>query len=628
MVNARPDARRPSRPPSRRDGDPEPTEPIVSRSSSRVVAARALVASALSLGVTACSGVVGDSSSSPFGPFTPGPRPSPSPTTAPGADAGVTPSRDGGVAPSPDGGVVPTPDSGVEVPLPDELPAPMPRVVRLTHDQWGRAVRDLLQLPDVPTQAAQLRADSRVAGFIFENDAPSMEVDEALWEGYRRAASEIVAGVVGDAARLARIAPPGNGGDEARATEMITRLGRLAHRRTLTDAERDRYLALYRDGVRLGASATFAEGARQVLEALIQAPAFVYRVESSARVVDGAIVLDGPELATRLALTLWKTIPDAALLDRAERGELDTPEAVRATAVAMLADPRASDVAAAYHALLLDARKLAQISPLPDVFTPRGNLATAAAREQDLFVRWVFDEGGSLATLLTSDVSFVNDDLARLYGLSGTFGPEHVRATLDARTRKGVFGHVGFLAANATTRDPDPIHRGVFLTERIVCNPLGAPPANIPPLPPPMGRTNRETVEDHTEQPGSSCAGCHRTLINPFGFPFERFDVVGRLRDLDNGNPIDTRADAFIGGEMVTVNDANALVDALAASEAVHRCYAKHWVEFALGRKADTADAPLVERLTRASVRGTPVKELLLALVSSPSFRTRPIDAP
>jgi hypothetical protein len=172
--------------------------------------------------------------------------------------------------------------------------------------------------------------------------------------------------------------------------------------------------------------------------------------------------------------------------------------------------------------------------------------------------------------------------------------------------------------------DPDPIHRGVFLAKRIVCARIGVPPGDIPPLPPPEGRTNRETVEEHTEKDGTVCASCHAAIINPLGFPFEHYDAVGAYRAEDNGHPVDAASMPSIGGKEVAVNDALDLASALADSRVVHECYARHWLEFAYGRAQSPLDASIVARLGEASADGAlSIKELIVGLVKTEAFLTR-----
>jgi hypothetical protein len=236
----------------------------------------------------------------------------------------------------------------------------------------------------------------------------------------------------------------------------------------------------------------------------------------------------------------------------------------------------------------------------------------------------VFQRSGGIADLLTSNETFVNDEVARIYGLEGTFTAEFTKAELDATERAGILTQLGFLVANATTVNPDPIHRGVFVAKRLACLDIAAPPDGVPPLPPSEGRSNRQTVEDHTEQPGTSCVGCHSTIINPFGFPFENYDSVGGFRLDDNGMPVDATATVTLDGNQIPVNNAVDLAQALAASPSVHSCYMQHWLEFAFGRPYAPEDEAFTARVGEASTSGNmPVVDLLIEIVTSNAFRNR-----
>jgi hypothetical protein len=353
----------------------------------------------------------------------------------------------------------------------------------------------------------------------------------------------------------------------------------------------------------------------------------LYRLEQSATEDGGVIPLDSYEVASRLSYALWSTMPDPMLFEAAAAGELTDPGAVAEHAERMLGDVRAEAMVEHFHDQLFETEKFAGIEPSEGVFPDvSGDIGASALEEHRRFVRAVvFERDGTYADLLTSNETFVNDDLAAIYGLDGTFTSEFTPVTLDASERRGILTQVGFLAANATSISPDPIHRGVFIARRIACLPLAAPPANIPPLPAPEGRTNREVIESHTQQPGSVCAMCHAPIINPLGFPFESFDAVGAFRTEDNGQMVDTSSTAPVSeSETVEVGDAIELAGALADSPSVHSCYTKHWIEQLNGRAITDADGALRDRLGQASADGAvTVRELIAAIVTSPAFLTR-----
>jgi hypothetical protein len=505
--------------------------------------------------------------------------------------------------------------------------APAARVVRLTHDQWENTVRDLFYLADAPGLSASFPTDPKTGGFIFDNNAGALSVDDTLWDGYRVAAASVVELVMANPGVLAKILPPEGGGDAARARTFIEQFGRRAYRRPLSAAEVDAHLAVFQSAPPLySGTAAFEAGVALVLSAFLQSPYFVYRVELSKQAVGDQIPLDDWEIAARLSYTLFDSMPDELLFAAAAAGELSTAKGVEAAARRMLDDPRASQAVVRFHAAVLDVWKYATKDPDRNQFPEiPGALFDYAQKETELFVEHVFSQGGSYAELLTSNKSYVNAELAELYGLSGSHGSEFQQATLDPTQRSGIFTQIGFLAVNATSADPDPIHRGAFLVKRIACLSVAAPPDDIPPLPDANGKTNRETVEAHTEMPGTECAGCHSTYINPYGFPFENYDVFGRWRDQDNGQPIDATSAPLIDGENRPVANAVELLGTLAASQSVHDCYAKHWVEFGFGRAKAPEDSALLETLGKLSRQGGSVKDLIATLVTNRAFVNRSV---
>lgn len=513
---------------------------------------------------------------------------------------------------------------------PAEMPAPTTRFFRLTHQQWENTVQDLFGFSEPTGLSSEFRADPFVGGFLFDNNALSLEVDQALWQGYQRAAVDVAQMVVADPALVAALAP--DTGDEAtRRTEFIRSFGRRAFRRPLTDAQVSELEALFDAGTSLyEETAGFEAGMRLVLEAMLQSPWFLYRVEPSEEVDGQVIRLDSFEIASRLSFFLWNSMPDDELLDLAEAGQLGDPVVVEEQARRMLDSDKAVEVVEHFHHQLLHVEKFTQAAPSP-AFYPDApeDLGQLAVQEHDLFLEHsIFGQDGSWRDLLTSTETFVNDDLAAIYGVEGTFGEEFTRVDLPANERRGIFTQVGFLAANATSVNPDPIHRGAYLAATIACHTIAAPPDNVPPVPEPEpDATNRETVVAHTEAPGTECLGCHKPLINPYGFPFEGYDSTGAFRTVDNGQPVDASATVILGsGNTVEVNDAVELAEAMAADERVHSCYMEHWMEFAMGRPYDELDAPLVDRLSVDSLDDIGIKDLLIEFTKSRPFLTRSIE--
>jgi hypothetical protein len=510
-----------------------------------------------------------------------------------------------------------------------DTPVPSTRTARLSHVQWENTVVDLLHLDGPTGLSASFRADPAQAGFLFGNNAETLEVDQALWGTYQRAAAELAERVTSDPASLARLAPAAGATDEERARALVTELGGRAHRRPLGEDDVDDYMDVWTAGsTAFDGVPPFEAGVRLVIEAMLQSPYFLYRIEASTTADErgGVIPLDGYEIAARLSYLLWNSMPDEVLFAAAEDGSLRGEDEAAAQVERMLADARAVDIVARFHEIVFEADSFGGIAPAPAFFpdvSPR--LGAFAAQEQDLFVRDLYTRGAGLRELLTSTETFVNADLARVYGLPGDHDDTFVPATLDPTQRSGILTHVGFLAKNATSVNPDPIHRGVFVAKRMACIQIAAPPADVPPLPALDGTmTTRQAVEAHTETEGSICATCHETTINRFGFTFEHYDAIGAFRTEDVGQLVDSSAEPPLDGVNVPVADAVELSARLAASRAVHDCYVQHWVEYAYGRPRADEDEPLITRLGEQSLdEGLSLRDLVVALATSRAFLNR-----
>ena len=228
--------------------------------------------------------------------------------------------------------------------------------------------------------------------------------------------------------------------------------------------------------------------------------------------------------------------------------------------------------------------------------------------------------------LLTSTKSYVNADLAKIYGLQGSFGTDYQEVDLDPTQRAGILTRAGFLAKNATLTESDPIHRGVSINLDIICRTITAPP-NIPENPVKTGNTTREKVDSITGA-GTCGEGCHHTIINPLGYAFESFDALGQYRTTDNGYPVNT-ADtyAFIDGRTIQFANAVELSKQLAEAPEVHACCTQQLLEFILGRDLQQVDKVVVRDLAQQSLTDhLSIKDLVVNVVTSNTFRVRAIQ--
>lgn len=503
---------------------------------------------------------------------------------------------------------------------------------RLSHRQWENTVRDLLRLDSIPGLSNSFTSDP-LGGKTFDNNEVKLQVTPGLWADYQRAAEELAAMATSDSAALNKILPANLPADPAaKARAFIEGFGRRAFRRPLTPQEVDSYAALFTEGNQILAGPdAFVDGVNFVIQAMLQSPFFVYRAELSDKVgSNGRIALNGYEIATKLSYMLWNSMPDDALLDAAGAGELNTPAGVRAYAAQMLKTPEGKATVALFHEQLYDYGHYYDLNKSAAKYPNWApEISADLQRETEMFVEQIiFGQEGNLSDLYTSRISFVNDRLASIYGLSGTFGADFTQVELPADQRSGLLTRLGFLASYGTAVDPDSILRGVFINRRIICAKLPDPPNNVPPLPQGTTTTNRERIESHTGE-GTCGASCHGVMINPAGFAFEHFGAIGEYRTEDNGFAINSADSYPFESGAKTYKDAAEFSQILAEGPEAHRCYAKFWAEFAFGRDVTAADDSFIDALGQASQEGAPIQELILKLVESDSFLTRsPVEAP
>jgi hypothetical protein len=488
------------------------------------------------------------------------------------------------------------------------------RYVRLTHEQWENSVRDLLQLSASPGLSTAFEGDP--PGSNFSNNERRLFVTAGLWSSYQTAAETLSQQVTRDAAALSRV----SGGTTVAAT-FIRNFGRRAFRRDLTAAEETTYGSLFASGASVFASGNaFADGAQLVIETMLQSPHFLYRAES------GAVgqPLSGYEAASKLSLLLRNTIPDVALLDAAKAGSLNTPDGIGAQAQTLLDAMPARAVFQRFHTELLGIDRYANIEKDTTLF-PRFNAALAAdlRTADDQFFDHLYSQNLGFKDLLLSPIAFINQATAPLYGMTAT--GTNFRQVMLGADRPGYFTRAGFLAYNATLRDPDPIRRGVDIIHRAMGAANFAPPDNvvITPLPAPVaGQTNRERVNAHTG-PGTCGASCHGTYINPLGFAFEGFDAMGQARTTDNGKPVDTTGSYLFADGAKSFTDAASLLALMAASPQTHQTYSARLAEFLLARDVAEKDRTFVSTLGQTSMGAASIKQLALAVIKSPAFTTR-----
>lgn len=492
---------------------------------------------------------------------------------------------------------------------------------RMTRAEYDATVRDLLGDDTRPGQA--LVVEEEALG--FDNQATSLTVTQLLAEQLMKTAEEVAERATEDLPGLLGCDPTTTD-DEACFQAFLPSFGRRAFRRPLTDAERSRFEDLYAWG---RTEFDVRTGVELVLETMLQSPAFLYRVElgGAAPVERDVVPLGGYELASRLSYLFWGSMPDDALLDAAEHGQLGTPEELEAQARRLLADPRAREAVARFHVLWLGLSHIEELSKDAAVYPEYDDALRPLWKEEAtrFLDHVVFDGTGTVAEMMTASYSFMNADLAAFYGVSdGPTGSAFERVTLPANERAGLLTLPAVLATYAKQNQSSPVHRGKFVRERLLCQTLQPPPNNIkieaPEVDP--NATTREQFAEHSDNP--ACAGCHLKM-DPIGFGLEAYDALGRYRETDHGLPVDA------SGEITDTLDidgpfdgAPELAERLGRSAEVRQCVATQWFRFGYGRVEKEADACSMKTVQEAfAASGYDVRELLVALTQTPAFRYR-----
>ncbi|MFN3197244.1 MAG: DUF1592 domain-containing protein [Bradymonadia bacterium] len=492
-----------------------------------------------------------------------------------------------------------------EAPADCSEPPPGHRALRrLSHAEYTHTVHDLLGV-DYEAEEA-FAADRVVHG--FDNNADALTVTSLLADQYRLAAEQIAEQV--DLGRLLDCAP-----SQACMQTTLAGLGARLLRRPLTPEEQIRYLDIYA----IGAEESREVGARWMIAALLQSPHFLYRSELGRR-VDGGFALTSFEIAAELSYLFWQTTPDDELWDRAVDGRLLDPAEIATQADRLLADPRSAGVMIRFADRWLELENLSVVPRDPEVYPElTAELRADMAEETRRFVATLWTEGGGLRELFTAQQRAMSPRLADHYGLQamGDWG----EVDLSASPYGGILSHGSVLTTHALPANSSPIHRGLMVRERMLCQKLPDPPANLDTAPPPVDptRSTRERYSQHSSD--AACSGCHR-LIDPIGFAFEHFDGIGRYRDLDGVHPIDA------SGRIVQTEGDDILIDglpelgaALGEAPAVRDCYVRQWIRYGFGIDDALPMACYINHIAGDGL--AQLSDVLPALTATSHFRLR-----
>jgi hypothetical protein len=412
------------------------------------------------------------------------------------------------------------------------------------------------------------------------------------------------------------------------AREILSALARRAYRRASTETDVADLMPFYEAG---RAEGNFDTGIQLALERLLVSPQFLYRIErtpSDARASSTYAVSD-VELASRLSFFLWSSIPDDELLAVALDGRLRDPGVLRTQAQRMLADPRSETMVTNFAAQWLFLRDV--VSKEPDIFLFPDHdvsLRNALERETELFVDSVLRGGGSVVDLITAKHTFVNERLARHYGIPNVEGSYYRRVELGEGSRRGgLLGQGSILTVTSYSTRTSPVLRGKYVLDNLLASPPPPPPADVPALKTEDDEggaplTMRAAMVKHRANP--VCASCHAKM-DPIGFALEHFDAVGRWRDDDAGKPIDTASELTDGTVVDGLPGVKALL--LEKPELFVSAVTEKLLMYALGRNVQYYDAPAVRAIVHsAAERNYEFSAIVEGIVESVPFRMRTVQ--
>jgi hypothetical protein len=488
---------------------------------------------------------------------------------------------------------------------------------KLTLAQYRNSVRDILGSEIVVPD--NLEADNRVNGYSAIAAAQNT-VSPTAAEKLETAAYDIAAQAMKEPLRSRLVTcTPAATVDEACARQTLSSLGLRTFRRALTDAELGRYVGVA--GSAATALGDFYQGLEFGIAALLQSLPFLYRVEIGEPDASNAQLrrFNSSELASRLSYLVWNTTPDQELLAKVTASK-DLPTAeLTAQVTRLLASPRAQEGIATFHSERFSLEGLTELVKDQNEF-PQATPALGLAMQQEVqeLVRYfVFEQRSDYRQLLTTRDTFVNSDLAQLYGLPGA-GASFTRVSFPADSaRSGLLTSAAFLASNAGAIESSPTKRGKFVRETILCQTIPLPPPNVVTIlpPDPTKRTMREKLAAHAVE--QTCATCH-SMMDPIGLAFEHFDALGVYRETDDGAPLDVSGNL----DGVAFSDARGLTELIAASPQAATCVVRNLYRYATAHVETSGEEPAITKLSEAfAASGYSFQELVKALVVTPELR-------
>jgi hypothetical protein len=406
------------------------------------------------------------------------------------------------------------------------------------------------------------------------------------------------------------------------ARKILTALAQHAYRRPVKDADMEQLLSFFQRG--RNNKGTFEAGIESALQLVLANPEFLFRFEDEPAGSPGlAYRIDDVALASRLSFFLWSSIPDDQLMALAVKGRLKDPGVLEAQVRRMLADPKANALVDNFAEQWLFLRNLKNAAPNMTEFPDfDDNLRQAMKEETKLFFLSIMHEDRSIIDLLNADYTFINERLARHYGIPNIYGSQFRRVAITDPQRRGLLGQASILTVTSYPNRTSPVQRGKWILTNILGTPPTPPPPGVPELKESGAAaptTLRERMEAH--RANAVCAGCHK-VMDPIGFSLENFDAIGRWRTSDEGAKIDPKGVLYNGMNVSGPQDLRAMLTARPenfAGIAVERL-----LTYALGRGLDYNDMPAVRKIVSESApKNFRFSALILGIVDSPGFQMK-----
>jgi len=413
------------------------------------------------------------------------------------------------------------------------------------------------------------------------------------------------------------------------ANDIIRKMATQAYRGPLTAQDMDGLTRFYAQGRKDGGD--FESGIRMALQAILASPRFLFRLEEAPAAIRAGqnYRITDLDLATRLSFFMWGAGPDEELLRVAQRGTLRGPGVLAAQVKRMLADPKSEALSTRFGAQWLRLQDLEKIYPDALLFPYYDyKLGEALKKETELFFDSIVREDRSVLDLITADYTFVNERIARHYGIPNINGENFQRVALADENRRGLLGQGSILALTSVADRTSPVLRGKWIMEVLLASPPPAPPPNVPTLDETKAEsgdgmlTTRQRMEQHRANP--QCNSCHR-VIDPLGLALENFDVTGRWRIRDNGNLVDPVGDLYDGTKMNGPNGLRAAL--LKHQDMFFLSFTERLLTYSLGRRVEYFDMPAIRKIVRDAAKdNNRFSAFVLGVVNSRAFQMSRAD--